>query len=136
MNCGNPVLWGANLYWATLLFPVAGFGWKPFTDRARVKIKRFRYVFCMPLEFLQILKSGDKRILSVELGENRKISLHPQRGRVGTYSLWRGKGPFYSHGAPLLVWHTGRHNPMVGRALLDKSKRIFMHYFYPHKSNT
>ena len=24
----------ANLFWATLLFPVAGFGWKPFNGRA------------------------------------------------------------------------------------------------------
>ena len=24
---------GANLYWATLLFPIAGFGWKPFTPK-------------------------------------------------------------------------------------------------------
>ena len=24
----------SNLFWATLLFPVAGFGWKPFTGRA------------------------------------------------------------------------------------------------------
>ena len=32
MNCGNPVLWGANLYWATLLFRIAGFLLEPFYD--------------------------------------------------------------------------------------------------------
>jgi hypothetical protein len=29
--------------------------------------------------------------------------------------LSRGKGRFYSRGDPLPVWHTGRHNPKLGR---------------------
>ena len=31
LDCGIPVLWGANLYWATMLFHVAGFSWNPST---------------------------------------------------------------------------------------------------------
>ena len=40
----------ANLFWATLLFPVAGFGWKPFKGRAW-NVKRRRMLRIKPSSY-------------------------------------------------------------------------------------